>query len=86
MRILPQSASISYSPLPLLPAPAPIPMLPAPQLAGLLSAPQIIERRQPCRSRVFRTLAEWNRADEELVIMFEAAIERINAAWEVNHA
>jgi hypothetical protein len=86
MRILPQSAPFSYSLPPLLPAPAPRLMLSAPPLAGLLPAPkpqitvEKIKKHRHTSSRVFQTPAEWRAADAELAAMFEAAIERINAA------
>jgi hypothetical protein len=58
-------------------------MLPAPHIAGLLPAPKpaiTIEKivRQPA-SRVFRSFAEWQAADDELAAWFEGALRRLAA-------
>jgi hypothetical protein len=87
MRILPQIASFSYSSSPgvlLLPAPKIAGLLPAPKIAGLLTAPQpkiTVEKIVPEReSRVFRSFAEWQAADEEIAAFLEGMYRRLAAA------
>jgi len=88
LRIVPQSATASYSPLL---------ALPAPQIAGLLpartasSAPRQIKPLPepfytPRRSRVFRSFAEWDAADAEIEAFLVGARQRLTAVYaEVMH-
>jgi hypothetical protein len=64
-------------------------LLPAPKIAGLLPAPQpkiTVEKidREP-ESRVFRSFAEWQAADEEIAAFLEGMFHWLARSREVYH-
>jgi hypothetical protein len=76
--IVPQSVPLSYSTVPLLAAPPIAGLLPAPKVKPQITVEKIAKSPQ-LESRVFRSFAEWEAADEELAAFFEGAIQRLAA-------